>query len=57
MRSAGGAGVGYKDPVDLSPEERAEVQRVFAAAFRDPDPDYLNRTLARLSSIGLGFSG
>ena len=55
MRSAGGADVGYKDPADLTPDERAQVHRVFDTAFRQADHSYLDRTLARMSSIGLGF--
>lgn len=55
MRSAGGADVGYKDPADLTDDERAQVHRVFDNAFRGADHTYLERTLARMSSIGLGF--
>jgi hypothetical protein len=55
MRSASGADVGYKDPSELTDDERARVHRVFDAAFRGADHSYLDRTLARMSSIGLGF--
>src|SRR5262249_44990780 len=55
MRSASAADVGYKDPADLTDDERAQVHRVFDTAFQQADHTYLERTLARMSSIGMGF--
>jgi hypothetical protein len=41
---------------ELSADTRAQVQRVFASAYDDPDPSYLDGQLADLQGIGLASS-
>ena len=38
---------------DLSEDLRAQLHEVFAAAYRDPDPGYLDDQLAHLQGIGI----
>ena len=40
-------------PANMSPSERSGLQELFAAAYADPDPEYLDRQLDVMSSLAI----